>query len=118
MTVETAQNLGMHRLSDSELLARLARFDYEWVLVTGDDRMPFVHSDVVSQYHPTIATVDGEWERICTALGRGLSQAQFQHETVHRWAHVISEQGAGEVRRYSPRSGQLWRPRAKYGSLT
>lgn len=118
MSVDTAKNLGVDRFADSDLLARLARLEYEWVLVTCDDRMPFVHKDAVSRYRPTIATVDGEWERICAKHDLSLSQDQFRHETVHRWAHAIAEQVAGEVRRYNPRAGQPWRPRRKYGSIT
>lgn len=103
---------------DHELLARLARLEDEWTLVTGDDRMPFAHADVVSKLKSTIATVDGEWEKYCRSRGLGLSQEQFKQETVHRWAHVMADQSEGEVHRYSPSRNRIWTPRQKYGSLT
>jgi len=111
---ESHRGLGLTGMLDGEVLVRLAGLTYDWVLVTGDDRMPFEHSEEIKRIGATVATIDGEWEKCCASNGLTLTQQEFNHETVHRWAHVIAEQAQGEVRRYSPVRSGVWTRRRKY----
>jgi hypothetical protein len=100
--------LGFGHLKDPELLQRLAELyrPEAWVLVTGDDRMPADHGELIERLGVTIATIDpvndaehqiDEWRR----------------DVVHRWAHVMQEQAQGSVRRYSLRQHRAWAPRRR-----
>ena len=102
---------------DEELLRELAKQTYEWVLVTADDRMPFEHYSAIAESVSTIATIDGEWEKCCKKNDLQLNQQQFQRETIQRWAHILSEQSTGSIRRYSPVRNTEWTTRRKYYSL-
>lgn len=98
---------------DQVVLGRLAKLSYPWVLVTWDDAMPEEHESLVRQIQATIATIDGQWERVCHEKGLQRRQEQYKKDTVHRWAHVMVEQPAGSVRRYSPVSHREWLPRTR-----
>jgi hypothetical protein len=111
----SAAELGLGRVKDPDLLAGLAKITDPWVLVTGDDRMPYAHPAAIAAAKATIATVDGEWERVCARAGVVVDQSQFARETVHRWAHAMAQQSPGSIRRYSITSNLLWRARLKYG---
>lgn len=95
-------SLHLDRSLDPVVLRRLhERLTVPWVLVTGDDRMPGDHGDVIVEVVATIATVDSR----CPP-GYGLDG--YRREVVHRWAHVIAEQPAGLVRRYSLQGHRKW----------
>ena len=111
--VSTAE-LGLGRLLDDALLRALAERDDEWVLVAADDKMPFEHPETVKEAGATIATVDGAWKAFCQRHALSLTQEQFKRDSVHRWAHVIAEQDAQEVRRYTPMNHALWRPKKRW----
>lgn len=114
---QSHQELGMTGMLDGDVLSQLASLKCDWIFITGDDRMPFEHSEVIERFGATIATIDGEWEKCCTANGLNLTQQEFNHETVHRWAHVMAEQTEGQVRRYSPLKNSVWTPRRKYFAI-
>lgn len=100
---------------DPQLLAELHRGIAEpWVFITGDDRLPFEHADVVAEHSTTIATLGGQWMRICERAGVVPNQDEFKHETVQRWAHVMSTQPQGSIRRYSILGHSNWRPRRRF----
>jgi len=103
---------GLSHLKDPELLERLSELyrPEAWVLVTGDDRMPGDHRELIERVGTTVATIDplhdtehqiDEWRR----------------DVVHRWAHVMQSQTQGAVRRYSLRWHRPWtlrrRPRPR-----
>jgi hypothetical protein len=111
--VSTAE-LGIGRLLDDPLLRALAERDDEWVLVAADDKMPFEHSEAVNDTGATIATVDGAWENFCQRHSLSLTPEQFKRDSVHRWAHVMAEQPDREVRRFTPLSHALWRPKKRW----
>ena len=107
--------LGLSGLEDEPMLRKLhADVTEPWVLITSDDVMPAEHADVIDEIGATIATIDGEWDRICKAHDLVLNQDEFGKEAIHRWAHVIAEQEAGQIHRYTPVSHTPWRARTKH----
>jgi hypothetical protein len=111
----SAAEQGWGKLKDPPLLRALAQLNDPWVLVTADDRLPFEHAGVVAEVGATIATLDSEWGRICARVGRSIWRVEYDHDTVHRWAHVMESQAERSIRRYSITSHALWRSRRKYG---
>ena len=98
---QSIAHLGLKQLKDPELIAALNGLDFPWVLLTGDDKLPLVHSDVVELYEPTIAVIG---PRITS--GRGIEM--HRADVTHRWAHKIAVQDEGTIRRYSSKSHRLW----------
>ena len=94
---------GLGRRLDPSLLTELAGIhaDEPWVLVTGDDKMPDEHADLIAELSVTVATVDG------ALLGRDDSE-QMKREVVQRWAHKMAEQDHGSVVRYGLSTGRRW----------
>lgn len=101
-------------LLDEAVLELLAALAYPWVLVTADDKLPFEHAEAVVRLGATIATIDGEWEAHCSRHELDLNQDQFQKDSIHRWAHSMASQEQGTVRRLTPATNILWKPRKKY----
>ncbi len=102
--------LNLHRMQDEPMIRLLVeqRDVGTFVMVTGDDKMPKTHRDLVLRTGLAIATIDGRWE------GRGYpSQENWHRDVVHRWAHRMRLHHDKEVRRYRPDTHGLWRPRAK-----
>ncbi len=110
----SVKTLGLTGRKDPDLLGVLDKRPDPWVLVTADDKMPFEHRDLILELGTTIATIDGQWESFCARHGLSHSHSQFARDAVHRWAHVMVEQGDNEIRRYNPRTHGNWRPRTKY----
>lgn len=103
----SAQAMGWKDLKDPPLLRAAAEeFDgIDWVMVTSDDRMPLTHGPLVAELQITLATLDGRWERHTD------DQEAYKRDVVHRWAHVMADQEAGHIRRYSPKGHRVWTPR-------
>lgn len=102
--------MGLKKLLDPDLIPRLADrlADVEWLLLTGDDRMPLEHGEIIEACGATVATVH-PW---ADYRGRGFpSQEAYKHEVVHRWAHKLVEQKPRTVRRYTPFRHGVWTPR-------
>jgi hypothetical protein len=99
-------------LKDVPLLRALCHLldDEVWTLVTGDDRMPWDHSDVIEELGVTVATLL-PYRKARTVLA---SPVEYQFEIVHRWAHHMSELEDGTIRRYKLRQHEVWRPRFRY----
>jgi predicted nuclease of predicted toxin-antitoxin system len=112
----SVKDLGLTTKLDEELLWELSMRLNDWVLVTADDRMPFEHPEAIMEVKATIATIDGEWEKCCAKNNLHLNQQQFQRETIQRWAHQLSDQASGTLRRYSPVRNSVWTTRRKYYS--
>lgn len=98
-------SLELKSFKDEPMLRELAqRIDEDYVLVTADDAMPAAHRLVIAETNTTIATLDPRWTR------SGLEQEPYKHEVVHRWAHVMAEQAASTLRRYSTGGHRPWTP--------
>jgi hypothetical protein len=113
LPAKDAAALGVQGQIDQVVLKRLAELAYPWVFVTFDDEMPGEHETLIRQIRATIATIDGQWERICKEKGLERTQEQFKRDTVHRWAHTMVDQTPGSIRRYSPLSHREWLPRPR-----
>lgn len=115
-------------LLDPELIPFLAeRFlDLEWVLVTADDNMPAEHEQVLQLHGATVATIDPYDDDKLSSLQDETPMVgdedeigelpeledMYQRDTVHRWAHRISRQANGSIRRYYRRApSRPWTPR-------
>ena len=98
-------------LKDAPLLQHLhdtyGRHGY--VLLTGDDKMPFQHADVVAKLGCTIATVDPH-------RGPGYEPdervMEWRKDVGHRWFHIICVQPPETIYRYGIRKG-VWKARLK-----
>jgi hypothetical protein len=101
--------LSLQHSLDEDLLPALAeRFaDKPWVLVTADDSMPAEHPDVITRLGATVATIDPAMPLSYE------TQAHWNRDVVHRWAHAMSEQRQGSIRRYSVRRSTVWKFRPK-----
>ena len=74
------------------------------VLVSGDDAMPDDHPEVLAELNVTLATVDPR-------RPKGIEEAAWRRDIVHRWAHAMQIQEPGTIRRYSAGRHNLLRPR-------
>lgn len=84
--------------------------DEDWVLVTGDDKLPAEHGPVVVETEATIATVDPDYPE-------GLTEYAWRTDVVQRWAHAIQTQKPRTVRRYSEGGSKVWTPRRRHIAL-
>ena len=110
----STKKLGLLNLLDVDLLRCIGdKVSDPWVLVTKDDKMPDVHEKIIQSLKISIAITDSSWEKCCLRNNLDLDQEAFIRESIHRWAHVISEQPLGEIRRYTPIGHGLWRSRKK-----
>lgn len=96
--------MNLHRSKDPNVLRRLhERLEVPWVLLTGDDHMPFDHAELIAELGTTIATVD---RRKPPAFGNDWDA--YRREVAHRWAHAVAAQGDGKIRRYSLTQNRVW----------
>ena len=102
-TVERVQAYGLKDSKDPQLLPELDQRLDDWILITGDDKMPFAHADTVTAVGATIATIDPR-------RPDGIDLIEWRMEIVHRWVHKIHDQEVGEVRRYNHKSHRIWTP--------
>jgi hypothetical protein len=104
----SVNTLGISGSLDPSLLQFLMdEFSDLWVLVTGDDRMPYQHAAEVAGAVGAIATID---PRKPSDLGLD----EWRRDIVHKWADRMQGQEPGSVYRYSLNSVRRWRPRAHY----
>ncbi len=100
----TMAQLNLKGINDSIIIERLSLgIDEDWVLLTGDDKLPLVHAEAVKRFTPTIATVDPR-------RPPHLDHDQHRKNVAHRWAHVIVVQEPSTIRRYSTTWSKPWRP--------
>ena len=108
-------DLGFRGLEDPVMIRDyLSKIQEPWVLVTGDDFMPYEHAVTLASINATVATIDGDWEQLCAKKGVVLNPEAFKVEAVHRWAHVISEMDQGTIRRFNPWRHSIWRPKSRH----
>lgn len=99
--------LALHRAKDEPLLEALVDQlgdPAHWVLVTGDDAMPDDHAHTLARLDVTLATIDPRRPVAVT-------EDTWRRDVIHRWAHVLSIQTPGSIRRCSVGRHGLWRPR-------
>lgn len=109
-TTIAALNFGGSK--DPKLLADLEQLGLvlAWVLVTGDDAMPWEHGRVIRATGATVATISPR-------RPEGVTEAAWRRDVAHRWAHAIQQQEPGTVRRYSLTGSRPWVPRRRHLSL-
>jgi hypothetical protein len=110
------EEVGTTGLEDEPMLRKLAADlgGRHWVLVTADDAMPAEHAEVIEELQVTIATIHGDYKRVCDAHDLTMTQEQFRRDSVHRWLHIIAAQERGEIRRYTPVGHAPWRARIRH----
>lgn len=105
-SARSIKEMGLARAKDPELLMAL-QAESDWVLVTGDDRMPDDHGGIVEALRPTIATVDpkmsSEYE----------TTDQWRRDVIHKWAHKMQTQPLGTIRRYNLTGSRPWHSRTR-----
>lgn len=82
----------------------------DWVLVTGDDKMPAEHGPVIRETRATVATIDPEFPD-------GVLEFEWRTDIVQRWAHAMQKQAPQTVRRYGETGSKIWRPRRRHARL-
>lgn len=98
----TVAELGLKGWKDPALLERLHDEAPDCVLITGDDAMPATHKNDLAKYGTTVAVV------LPWSPETGLSESEWEHEIVQKWAHFMEEQQAGSVFRYSLATRRRW----------
>jgi hypothetical protein len=101
--VQRVQHYGLKNSQDPKLLPELDSRLEDWILITGDDKMPFAHADTIAAVGATIATIDPR-------RPAGIDLIEWRLEVVQRWVHKMHEQERGEVRRYNHKTHRLWTP--------
>ena len=99
---KTVAELGLKGRKDPALLERLHDEAPDCVLITGDDAMPATHKSDLAKYRTTVAVV------LPWTPDTGLSESQWKHEIVQKWTHLMEEQRAGSVFRYSLATRRRW----------
>ena len=110
---QSVAQLDLRHATDPELLEALAGRDDlgDWILVTGNDRMPEEHPETFRRLAPTVATIDPR-------QSEPLKELHWRFDVVQRWAHRIQEQEPGTVCRYTlGRGGIAWTPRRRPARL-
>ncbi len=101
--VQRVQHYGLKKSKDPQLLPDLDALLDDWILITGDDKMPFAHAETIKKVGATIATIDPR-------RPPGIKLVEWRLEVVHRWIHKMHEQETGEVRRYNHKTHRVWTP--------
>lgn len=99
---KTVAELGLKGRKDPALLEQLHNMDPGCILVTGDDAMPATHRTDLAKYKTTVAVV------LPWTPETPLSESQWEHEIVQKWAHLMEEHPAGSVFRYSFATRRRW----------
>jgi hypothetical protein len=97
-------------VKDAELLRGLQALyagKEDFVLVTGDDRMPLEHGAVITETNATIAVIHPD-------IPDALTQHAWRLDVVHRQAHTMQRQQPLSVRRYTLDGSTVWRPRRRH----
>ncbi|HEY4279709.1 MAG TPA: hypothetical protein VGM91_15900 [Conexibacter sp.] len=87
-----------------------------YVLVTWDNKMPFVHTHELEHHGTTLAVVNRA--AFYKVQHEYANEVVFIREVVHRWAHVIQIQTPNTVRSYSDRSASRAKTPIVYARTT
>jgi hypothetical protein len=104
---KSAASLGLRGSKDPSLLERLHEIDPDCVLISGDDDMPASHAAELAKFGTTVAIVH-PWDET-----RPLTEPEWEHEIVEKWAHRIEGQKPGTISRYTLDGGRRWRVRKR-----
>lgn len=99
--------LGLKGTKDPKLLEELHNQDPHCVLITGDNDMPASHGEDLRRLGTTVAVVH-PWNP-----SSPLTEPEWEHEIVEKWAHRMEEQPFGSIIRYSLKGGRKWTPRKR-----
>jgi hypothetical protein len=99
--------LGLRGTKDPKLLEELHDLDPDCVLITGDNDMPASHGEDLRRLRMTLAVVH-PWDP-----DQPLTEPEWEHEIVEKWAHRMEEQSPGSIIRYSRKGGRMWTPRKR-----
>jgi hypothetical protein len=102
-SASSLEELDLLGIKDQPLLKTIAADHRGSVLVTNDDNLPADHRETLKVTRVTVAIVEPQ-------KPSHLKEKEWQYEVIHRWAHQMSEQRAGSVRRYGERS-VIWKDR-------
>ena|SRR2546427_4078420 len=106
-TAKTVAALELKGWRDPLLLERLHEIDPDCVLISGDDDMPATHGADLKKYGTTVAVVH-PWDPT-----RPLTEPEWEHEIVQKWAHRIEAQQSGTIWRYTLERGRRWTVRKR-----
>jgi hypothetical protein len=104
---KTVAALGLKGWNDPRLLERLHEIDSDCVLISGDDDMPATHAADLAKHGTTVAIVH-PWDPT-----RPLTEPEWEHEIVQKWAHRIETQPSRTIRRYTLDGGRRWTVRKR-----
>lgn len=106
---------GFDGKKDGALFKALVEFE-PFVLVTWDNKMPFVHARELEHHRTTLAVVSrSAYYQAQHLYG---DEVTFIRDVVHRWAHVIETQIPNTVRRYGHRSVSKAKSPTAYAQTT
>jgi len=99
-------SLGLRGLDDPQVFDALGNLGEPYVIVTADTAMPLDWMGAIEAAGATVAVIDSRHaaEYLVT---------EWYRDVTHRWAHVMRNQLAGSVHRYTARGHREWRPRRK-----
>jgi predicted nuclease of predicted toxin-antitoxin system len=111
------EDIGLKGAGDTEILERVFALYDDPVLVTGDDSLPADHAAALKSANATVAIV-ASWEEPEATVAHWdgkvhRNEDEWDQEIVHRWAHIITLQGRGTVRRYRPNGYGKWTTRRR-----
>jgi hypothetical protein len=104
---KSTASLGLRGSKDPRLLERLHEIDPDCVLVSGDDDMPASHAAELAKFETTLAIVY-PWDET-----RPLTEPEWEHEIVEKWAHRMEAQEPGSILRYTLDGGRRWKVRKR-----
>ncbi|HZL65279.1 MAG TPA: hypothetical protein VFD50_10120 [Thermoleophilia bacterium] len=99
-------SLGLRGLDDPQVFDALRNLGEPYVIITADTAMPLDWMDAIEAAGATVAVIDSRH-------AADYLVAEWYCDVTHRWAHVMQNQPAGSVHRYTARGHRKWRPRHK-----
>jgi hypothetical protein len=103
---KSVASLGLRGLEDPAVLRALADLGEPCVIVTADSAMPLDWLGHIEAAGATVAVIDSRHSAEYLI-------AEWYRDVTHRWAHVMRDQPAGSIHRYTVRGHREWRPRRK-----
>ena len=95
---------GLRGLEDPQVFEALRDLGEPYVIVTADAAMPLDWMGAIEAAGATVAVIDSRHTADYLV-------AEWYRDVTHRWAHVMKDQPAGSVHRYTVRGHREWRPR-------
>jgi hypothetical protein len=96
-------SLGLRGIGDPQVFEALGDLRKPYVIVTADAAMPLDWMGAIETAGATVAVIDSRHTADYLV-------AEWYRDVTHRWAHVMPNQAAGSVHRYTARGHREWRP--------